>query len=981
MRLLLIVGIVLVGNALFGQKYLFTAYNAAEGLPQSQVTSITQDDDGYLWVGTLGGLARFNGSDFENFSTESGLLNNRITFLTVIKGALWIGHEGGVTRFENNKMKRWILPEKVKTTNVSDIVVFNNKLIVGTNGAGLFEITENKLTSIRMKTANYSRIRDIEWFGEVAYVATRNGVLKTEDFKLFSPIKGLDSISVSSIKKKADALVITTFEYGVYEYVPSTGKITAIPLMKEFSRLKGALITNQGDVWLNSSISNGILRIRADGKRMVLDEDKGLTLAAISVMFQDKEDNIWFGSEGKGLIRFPGERFTYFDKSTGFSSDLIVSINQDRFGNVWFGTYDKGVIERKVNGDIRFLDLPDPKVWASAMNIDKANWFGTESVLMKIGASGKREEFYKSDGLPGDKITCLLPLTTTQMYVGGIEGVSLYKDGKFENISHLGFDTIGTVRRLLLDDQVLYCASDMGLYRLIEGNLEKVKGIRSAAFCLEKDTEGHVLVGTEEGLFMLDDWGVKRINFSQETSSNFINFLNFKEKEFFVGTNNGLYVLSHFNSSKDFQLSHYGLANGVVDLETNLNSGFFDQAGNFWFGTASGVVRFKTSLVRKRTSLTKLSLKQITLNYQPFDYKVYSENLDSKGFPIDLNLPYSKNNLTFIMDGISLLEHKELEYQFWMEGLESQWSPKTKSPTISFSSLPSGNYTLHSRAVDSKGGFSDEVKVSFIIRAPFYKTWWFILLVLSFVALSVVQFFQFKIKREREKSYNETLEYKSKLLLLEQKSLNASMNRHFLFNALNSIQYFINTQDRLSANRYLTKFAKLVRKNLDSSIEEGSMIPLSQELERLELYVSLEQMRFKDRFDYRVNLHGVDAEAIIIPAMLLQPFVENSIMHGILPNESIKGLIEVDVKDEDGLLVIQIDDNGIGIENSMTHKKGLQGDHQSQGMVITTKRLDLIRKISNKKFELIGPYQLYDDNRLINGTRVLLKMTYENLED
>ena len=206
------------------------------------------------------------------------------------------------------------------------------------------------------------------------------------------------------------------------------------------------------------------------------------------------------------------------------------------------------------------------------------------------------------------------------------------------------------------------------------------------------------------------------------------------------------------------------------------------------------------------------------------------------------------------------------------------------------------------------------------------------------------------------------------------------MNRHFIFNSLNSIQYFINTQDRISANRYLTNFAKLIRKNLDSAAEGDNVVTLQQELERLELYLSLEAMRFKDRFTYRIENKNIDTEHVKVPAMLLQPFVENSIIHGILPNESKKGEIVISIKSIGGQLEICIDDNGIGIDYSLAKKAAFKGDHKSQGMEITSKRIDLIRKMWNQNYELIGPFQMTNPDSSIKGTRVLIKIPYENLD-
>jgi LytS/YehU family sensor histidine kinase len=219
------------------------------------------------------------------------------------------------------------------------------------------------------------------------------------------------------------------------------------------------------------------------------------------------------------------------------------------------------------------------------------------------------------------------------------------------------------------------------------------------------------------------------------------------------------------------------------------------------------------------------------------------------------------------------------------------------------------------------------------------------------------------------------------LLALEQKSVNASMNRHFIFNALNSIQYFINTQDRKSANRYLTNFAQLIRKNLDSANSNANTISLEEELDRIKLYLGLEAMRFKGCFDYEVNVgDDIDLETIKIPAMIMQPFVENSIIHGILPNEEVHGLISISVRREGNMLLLSIEDNGIGVNRSLQQKDNIDGDHRSQGMEITSKRIELIRKISKNDISLEGPEEIKDVNGSIKGTYVLIKVPLDDLD-
>jgi LytS/YehU family sensor histidine kinase len=263
--------------------------------------------------------------------------------------------------------------------------------------------------------------------------------------------------------------------------------------------------------------------------------------------------------------------------------------------------------------------------------------------------------------------------------------------------------------------------------------------------------------------------------------------------------------------------------------------------------------------------------------------------------------------------------------------------------------------------------WSEVLSYPFTVRPPFWLSWWFILLEIAAISAIVSAIVASRRKITLARYQKEQFELRSRMLSLEQQSLNSSMNRHFIFNALNSIQYYINRQDKLSANRYLSDFARLIRKNLDSSQE--NLTPLREEIERLELYMKLEHMRFKDKFDYHIHIDpSLDLDTIKVPAMLLQPFLENSIWHGLLPKDSL-GKVEVDISKINGHLEFTIRDNGIGIENSLKNKTGTD-NHISKGMQITNGRIDLIRKMTGETIELLGPYQLHDEFNQPSGTEV-----------
>jgi ligand-binding sensor domain-containing protein len=175
---------VLSSNA---QSYSFLSYSIAEGLPQSQVSSIAEDEKGYLWVGTLGGLGKFNGSSFVNYSTKDGLLNNRITSLNCFDQKLWIGHEGGVSLLQNGKIKKWTFPEKNKNVNVLAIKKFQNGFVIATNGGGIYYINEKQqIRNIELKSEDQNRVRGLLVINQELFIATRGGLLKTNDLYNFS---------------------------------------------------------------------------------------------------------------------------------------------------------------------------------------------------------------------------------------------------------------------------------------------------------------------------------------------------------------------------------------------------------------------------------------------------------------------------------------------------------------------------------------------------------------------------------------------------------------------------------------------------------------------------------------------------------------------------------------------------------------------------------------------------------------------------
>lgn len=951
------------------QDYSFITYSNGQGLPQSQVQCITQDNDGYLWVGTLGGLAKFNGKTFTTFPLEQGLFNNRISCLQNIQKTIWVGHEGGITKITNNKAKTYSLGDNNKTVSVTDFVSYRGKIVASTKGSGLYLISNHHISKITLRNEDASTCRDLEIINGKLYIGTRDGLYFTDDLTNFKRVEAFKDRSISGIVLTKNKVFISTFFKGLFRTDFNLTQFDSIPVKSKELYIGAINSDKSNQLWLVSP--EGVIRLSPQMKQLDLSEVNGLPVNSINCSFQDNEGNMWFGSDGKGLIRFANQNLQIYSTKTGMPSDLILSGKKLNNGSYLFGSYDKGAFQMNLQGICKKIPIPASTVW----DIEYFNgnaWFATELGIFRWDFKSEPQRYNFQNYLSPFRVIKIYKnklIVADEERIGYIENNVLhpYYDFKFN------LNKNGNIRDISFYYSNLLVATSKGLYEL---NLAKktqklLKTFKASISSIETDTDNRIWIGTENGLIIFDGINYKNVSYSSKSGARFINFIQRVESHIFIGTNDGLYVFENSEGSQ-ILVKHIGTNNGLINLESNINSSIF-EGGNFWFGTSDGLAKLHVGSNDEGFSdfSPKLNIARVLVNYREIDpSNIYN----------GLKLNYSKNNLIIDLDGISMEDPESVTFQYKLEGESDKWSPPTLNPTIILSNLDAGDYILQIRAISGTKKISEVRSFAITITPPFWRTWWFYILVFVAIAFGIRYYFRLQIKRERERNYKINLENKSRLLALEQQSLNASMNRHFIFNSLNSIQYFINTQDRVSANRYLTSFAKLIRKNLDSASEGDNVVTLHQELERLELYLSLEAMRFKDRFVYRIDNQGIDLEQVTVPAMLLQPFVENSIIHGILPDESKKGEILVTIKAIGDQLEICIDDDGIGIDFSMNKKAKFKGDHKSQGMEITSKRIDLIRKMWNKDYELIGPFQMTNPDRSIKGTRVLIKIPYENLE-
>ncbi len=983
MRKSLVTALLLTTFLCVGQKYNFKNYTVEQGLAQSQINDICQDDLGYLWIATESGLSRFDGLNFVNFSMENGLPDNEIEKLHIDpKGVLWVGTPKGIAYLDESKFIPTIFSEQRR---INDLESFKNKIFIATN-TGLVEYSNQSFKEYIFTDEEDLYIRSLTNYNDsIMICGSRDGLYSWNGkYSVFEDSSYLN-LNVSSTEIQGSSLIIGTYGDGLLNYNFQTNEISSYDLT--LSRIRS--IFADENVILCSTI-NGAIEIK-NGVATYFNEQNGLINQRLRIAFRDRENNYWLGTDGNGLLKFLGKSIISYSIDDQLSSNLIMSITQDEKENFIFGTYDKGITIFNKDSSVRYINerngLPNNSVWCNYVDDQGRIWMATSRGVK----CEKKEKFIL------ENITSQIPTKTRTIlqvdslfFFAGTDGLYIY-DG--ENV-RLNENTVElNINQLCYESGTLFIAGRAGLYTLHESdNFTEFKSISFQEESINSivcDENSNLWIGTNNGLkVQMANGVIAPVILDQQDfkSKTIFGLLHSRSGDIWVTTMNGVYqIIKSKKQDYRYRVLHYSSSEGLINLESNQNAVYEDNKGQIWVGTSSGLACIDPSLNDELFDFKKpqLHFTGIRLFMEEFDYDrfqvTYAEN---EKIPNSIELPYNQNHLTFDFIGINLKDPESVFYEYRLNGASYSWSPLSNANSATYSSISPGEYDFEIRATNKSFKWSKIKSIHITILPPFWKSWWFIILLFFAVGIIVIAIFQTRIRSIKQKQENEKLGYKNRLLFLEQQSLNASMNRHFIFNSLNSIQYFINSSDKLSANKYLSNFAKLIRKNLDSSTSNNFIVTLQEEVDRIELYLTLEKMRFQEKFDYTLDVDSsLDTEGTEIPSMILQPFVENAIIHGVLPLDR-KGHIQVKIYPELGDVIFEVIDDGVGIDNTLKNKKkSIEGDHESKGMEITNRRIELLRKLTGDNLMIIGPFQLNDDDGNATGTKVIIKMGLDSDEE
>jgi ligand-binding sensor domain-containing protein len=950
------------------QNPTFRQLSIEDGLPSSEVYHVFQDSQGFIWFGTNMGVCRYDGENFEVFDLEDGLTDNtvfeiyedfrgRIWFLTL---SLRLSYYQGdsIVAYEHNDVLQEILKGKGHVYQKASFMVDSSEtLYISLRGPGLYCID---------KAGNVNRLTN------------RNpGDLEAYEYenRLLTPKSNeYDDIHNKLIIHKGDQ----SYEYQLDSFPKSLihrafgvkrGKRKMIYFDGRLMEMEGMDIRDYKIhpevVWLSLDSSDRLWLGTPEGAIMY----KGFSLNSqtkrylrnytITSVLQDHEGGLWFTTLHHGIFYAPNSNIETYTTEDGLASNNIIELDSDSSGNMWLG-YSEPMLGKFRNHPLKTYSVPGGigEEGISCMYYDyyfDRLWLGRWDYLLYMDLGKSNPKVIPSSYQAQTKS---IFSREERMWIGSTHNIHFLRNNEVYFSAAQKYQFRHRVEALYYKGDTLFAGTLRGLWAYSDEAFQhlgsendllyhRITDMQSSGKCLLLGTRG-------AGLLLRKDGKIYQITQRDGLVSNSIKSISTGAGYVWVATNRGVSRLTIENIEKQqydiFNLSsHNGLPSPEInDIEV--------KDSLLYVATNKGLSCFNIHQVQPNTHRPEVYIKNMKINEK--------DTLVRDTYHLD----YDQNFLTLEYKGLSYRKAGALNYQYRMLGLDTTWKHTTQR-VKSYTTLPPGSYTFQLKASNEDGYWTGEpLSIRFVIDKPFWRTWWFISLVvlLGIVLIWIVVHFRLRTIRRRRELLQDINEYK-------QKMLRQQMNPHFIFNTLNSIQYFLLDDDTTSSLTYLSKFAKLMRIVLDNS--QHNFISIEDEIQGVRLYLELEALRFEESFDYEIVIDPqVNTYEYKMPALLLQPYVENSIRHGLLHKKG-KGHLLVQITKEESALFCVIEDNGIGRRKAAEIKMKQGTFQQSLGSKITEDRIDILNSLYSNDID-IRYVDLEDEMGQPRGTRVEITLPF-----
>jgi hypothetical protein len=926
-----------------------------------------QDSKGYIWISTDEGLCRYNGSGLQLFNKKNGLPELSCYVVQEDKnGNIWI------------------------VTSTNRILIYRNDCLYESNiGKEYIEKFHIKLEQIY-----FIQFADKELYFHTQYTTYKAGLTSGK----IEQIHPFDTNSFCCFVNEGNLLV-------PYK-VTNKGKHKPASLdlqVRKNEQTKEITIPYSKNHFPDWRV---ITTVNHKGTSFICVDDFMVSIAQdlthriytfpnrILNVYCDKDDGLWIGTYKNGVYYYPNISSGDFHM-VSFPELSVTGICEDHEGGIWCATLEKGVFYcrnksiityanvRGLDRRVEMLESFGQGIFVSSIANEVIKLGKDSSINYRIGS---KSTFPVSDLLPNNNgwlVSSKDYLVQTNHSFDSFSEISQGKIASYAAATQLIrgphgrvfgihnfslFEIIGKQTRIVLpytfgvlyayyfnSNQLLVGTKD-ALFKvsLNDFSSQKVGNIEDKMIKIAGGYGREVYIITRHlGIYMLHgDQLIKPSVFGSLPTDRFYDLVQDPYHILWIGSNRGLIRI---DQSKEFpEVSIFNASNGLPSDDIYKLAIDGEQ---LYLSTVEGICSFPLRSDLSNSISPLVYIRSVEVNGRVVEFFYHQP----------LSFSYRDNSLSIVVDALTFKAPKSSRLVYVLKGPRDEYHYQ-KINEIFLGNLHPGQYTLSIYAINNDGRMSKAPAVlKFEIRPPFWSTPGFIFLI-AFISLLILLIVVNRIiysvrKKERAKTRINKLVAEYQLTALQ-----AQMNPHFIFNAINSIQTYILENQSQIAYDYLAKFSKLVRLVLYHA--KDRMIPLEKELEILKNYILLEQMRFSNQFNFQLNIDpNVNTMAIEIPPMVIQPFVENAIWHGLVPLKGErKGMLKIHMANSNNNLHITIEDNGVGREFSKT--KHRSPDYKSMGMDLIGERMTLLNNMSGYNKTSVKLTDLYDDANHPVGTRV-----------
>lgn len=992
----------------------FSHLSTGNGLSSDNVRCILQDHRGIMWIATFDGLNRYDGTGFKIFrhsgTDSSSIPANDLRNMVLDGNTIWISTANGLSKFntitgkaENYYHKPGDKNSLAGNYESNPFIDSKNRLWLATHaGVQRFDREHNIFITYTMPPVSD---RDCnEHFNHFMFVredvqgrlwaGSFFGLYRIDEQQLI-PYYQVDCIANNGFYSTLGGpILLAQWSGGVKKFFPAQNRYERVTtgngtysIANDFGMWKD----KNAYEWLCIAQDGGLLLMDMRSGRYKLyrhDVTNPLSLNAFFVhaIFRDPENRLWLSTDNgisiidpqlqyfsnhylyqqvnmnnpkafgiprsmlqtdngyllsawfnKGLFyvdsswKLTGHKERIPENSASFASGAINDMYRDDKGSTWFST-DSGLV-RSVNGQYSVFTAPG-SVSVTSGDYIMRNILRRNDGLFWVRA--KQNGIYLFDPGPGKFL---------RQYRPGKKGLA------------------GDVLSLRLDkNSMLWVGTDSGMFLFDERkDIFKRTGYRQGAVLRDFESVSDMICDDSNILWLATVKGLGKIDVNTGAAELLNTTLPVPDESMFRILEDSNHVIwikalkGIIRYDKKAAFRFFTSSNGLPDLYNSYGLFDFNKAGNILSGHNGVLTEFNPYTIGVSTKRPHVILCD-----------AYADNKTPSLLSPDhinaLVLEPGQQTLQVHFSIAGYTSSSANRFFYRMPGIAGDWV-EVPNGNINFSNLPIGEHTLYLKASNNDGFFSEEEKVHITVKPYWYQTILFKLLLALLVAIGVIVFVRWRIRSIRRQA-----SFRQKIAETEMQALRAQMNPHFIFNSLNSIENFIMQNEKRLASDYLNKFARLIRMILDSSRNE--LVPLAKDMEALQLYIDLEQLRFNHKFSYRsfidpVLLHG----DYRVPSLLVQPYVENAIVHGLSHSEEKNLELSISVEAVNDSIRYIIQDNGIGREKAKAYNLQNKPYHKSVGLVITEERIRQLNRQSGGNSSVLFTDR-YDGDHKPSGTKV-----------